>query len=212
MSQKRIFQHPLAKIPLVGILLFLILFLHSSTLYPGGSQADANSVGYDWINNYWCNLMNEIAMNGESNPARPFAISGMIILCGSLFLFFNQFAAKMITSKPQKLIVKGCALGSMVSAALMFTEFHDILTMLSSLFGFVVIVAILRYLFLSDLKFYKITAILILALLAVNNYIYYTKQFIEVLPVLQKVSIGVVLFWIIGMNRVISLPKDVQSR
>jgi hypothetical protein len=62
--------------------------MYASMLYPGGSQADLQSVGYDWIHNYWCNLMNDQAMNGQSNPAKPFAVVAMVILCLSLLVFF----------------------------------------------------------------------------------------------------------------------------
>ena len=41
----------LAYLPIIGILLFWVLFIYAATLYPGGSQADSNSVGYDWVNN-----------------------------------------------------------------------------------------------------------------------------------------------------------------
>lgn len=69
-------QNPLIinTIPFLGIILFSILYYYSSTLYPGGSQADINTIGFDWVNNYWCNLMNEKGMNGELNQARSFAI------------------------------------------------------------------------------------------------------------------------------------------
>ncbi|MGB5430515.1 MAG: hypothetical protein WBM94_12640, partial [Eudoraea sp.] len=60
-------------LPTVGILIFIGLYIYAASLYPGGSQLDSNSLGFDWMNNYWCNLMNENGMNGLENPARPFA-------------------------------------------------------------------------------------------------------------------------------------------
>jgi len=74
-------------IPLFGALLFIIFYIIAITLYPGGSQADISSKGFSWMNNYWCNLLNEKAMNGEYNTARPFAIAGMLLLCISMAAF-----------------------------------------------------------------------------------------------------------------------------
>ncbi len=61
-------------------------------LYPGGSQVDVNSKGFSWINNYWCNLLNENAISGQHNPGRPIALTGMAVLCFSLSFFLVCFA------------------------------------------------------------------------------------------------------------------------
>lgn len=36
---------------LLGIIISLLLLLVATLYYPGGSQYDKNSVGYDWKNN-----------------------------------------------------------------------------------------------------------------------------------------------------------------
>lgn len=77
-------------VPVFGISLFAVLYFIATQYYPGGSQADVKSIGFSWQHNYWCNLLNENAMNGQANPARPIAISAMIILCFSLtYFWFN---------------------------------------------------------------------------------------------------------------------------
>jgi hypothetical protein len=63
-------------LPLYSIFLSLILLGVSVSLYPGGSQANLHSVGYDWKNNYLSNLFGEKAMNGPENASRPWAIAG----------------------------------------------------------------------------------------------------------------------------------------
>ena len=100
---------------------FVGLYVFAASLYPGGSQANMNSVGFDWFNNYWCNLMNEKAMNGLENPARPIAITAMIILCASLLLFFIQFAKHYVKNRTWKMIIQILGTLSMISAALIFT-------------------------------------------------------------------------------------------
>ena len=174
--------------------------MYASMLYPGGSQADLQSVGYDWINNYWCNLMNDQAMNGQPNPAKPFAVVAMVILCLSLLVFFIQFALVFEGGKIWGHIIKWNAILSMSFAMLMFTAYHDVMTMLSSIFGLFVVIGIIRAVYRSNLTIYKIGGFLCLVLLGINNYIYYSLDGIVVLPLVQKITFVVVLIWILGLN------------
>ncbi len=187
-------------IPFIGIIIFVALYIYTSTLYPGGSQADLQSVGYDWIHNYWCNLMNDQAMNGQSNPAKPFAVDAMVILCLSLLVFFMQFALVFEGGKTWGQIIKWNAILSMSFAMLMFTAYHDVMTMLSSIFGLFVVIGIIRAVYKSNLTIYKIGGFLCLVLLGINNYIYYSLDGIGVLPLVQKITFVVVLIWILGLN------------
>lgn len=187
-------------IPLVGIIVFIALYIYASILYPGGSQADLQSIGYDWINNYWCNLMNDQAMNGQPNPAKPFAVVAMVVLCISLLVFFMQFALVFEGGKIWGHIIKWNAILSMSFAMLMFTAYHDVMTMLSSIFGLFVVIGIIRAVFRSNLMIYKIGGFLCLVLLGINNYIYYSRDGIGVLPLVQKITFVVVLIWILGLN------------
>lgn len=194
----------ISRIPVLGILLFAILFLYSSCLYPGGSQADIHSVGFDWINNYWCNLMNEKGMNGEPNPARKWAILAMFLLCMALGVFFWQFSEFLTSSKFWKRSIKIGGILSMLFAVFMFTEYHDLVTVLSSLCGLVAVVGVIKEIYYSHMHLYKLTGFVCLLLLALNNVIYYSQAYIEWLPLLQKVTFAVVLLWVLGVNRVIS--------
>ncbi|HMR87767.1 MAG TPA: hypothetical protein PKD51_06420 [Saprospiraceae bacterium] len=187
-------------IPLVGITIFVALYLYSSMLYPGGSQADLQSVGYDWVHNYWCNLMDDQAINGRPNPAKPFAILAMIILCLSLLVFFMQFALVFEDGKIWGHIIKWNATLSMSFAMFMFTSHHDVMTMLSSLFGLFVVIGIIRAVYRSNLSIYKIGGFICLVLLGINNYIYYSLGGIAFLPLVQKITFVVVLIWILGLH------------
>ena len=208
MIKKKGSQYQIANlIPVIGIVIFVGLYIFSSTLYPGGSQANLNSEGFDWINNYWCNLMNEKGMNGQPNPAKPYSIIAMIILCLSLMFFFIQFAQIYSKSKIWKRIIKTSGIISMSFAILIFTKYHDLMTTLSSIFGLFVVIGIIKEVYKSKLSIYKITGVICILILGLNNYIYYTQQFIEVLPLLQKITFAIVLLWIIGLNFEINKKK-----
>ena len=52
---------------LIGIVIANILLLVAMFTYPGGSQIDLDSIGYDFINNYFCDLFGIEAQNGMEN-------------------------------------------------------------------------------------------------------------------------------------------------
>ncbi|GAB5398903.1 MAG: hypothetical protein Aureis2KO_04880 [Aureisphaera sp.] len=144
--------------------------------------------------------MNENGMNGQENPARPFAISGIIILCSSLALFFFLFTKNFVESTFWKSIIKTLGTLSMISTVLIFTKYHDIMTTISSIFGVLVVVGIIRAIYKSDLNVFKISGIVCIVLLGINNLIYYSEYYIEYLPLIQKITFALVLSWIVGLN------------
>ena len=187
-------------LPIFGIIIYVLLYCYSATLYPGGSQADLNTSGFDWVNNYWCNLMNEVGMNGRRNPARPFAITATITICFSLMFFIFQFAKAFSKNKIWRKSIQFSGIFSTSLAMLIFTKYHDLMICLSSFFGAFVMIGIVKEIYWSNLTIYKIWGVGCLLLLIVNNYIYYTWHGITYLPLLQKITLGIVLAWVAGLN------------
>ena len=149
-------------------------------------------------------------MNGLENPARPIAISAMIILCSSLALFFFQFAQHFVHSRVWKAIIQISGTLSMIAAVLIFTEFHDIMTTISSIFGVLVVVGVIQTIYKSDLTFFKVSGIVCVLLLGVNNLIYYSGIFINFLPLIQKITFILVLAWIVGLNLKMKDKNELQ--
>ena len=187
-------------LPTLGITLFIGLYIYAAQLYPGGSQANKQSIGFSWMHNYWCNLTSDISINGAENPASPIAISAMAVLCFSLMVFFIQFATFFSKHLVWKRIITIGGIGSMLSATFIFTAYHDLMTTLSSLFGVFAIIGILKEIYQHSSKPYKLTGLGCLLLLGLNNLIYYSKFYIVYLPLLQKITFAMVLLWIIALN------------
>ena len=148
--------------------------------------------------------MNEKATNGALNPARPIAIFAQVLLCLSLMIFFIQFGEVYEENKWWERGIKIGGILSMFFAILIFTPYHDLMTLISSFFGVFVVIGIIRAIYKSDLRGYKITGIGCILLLGLNNYIYYTTHFLEWLPLIQKITFFLVLIWILGLNKVIN--------
>lgn len=125
--------------PFFGTIVFICLYIIATFYYPGGSQVDKYSNGFSWSNNYWCNLLNETSINGKHNPARPIAISAMVILCLSLANFWYIFPEKTATKKSIRLTIQISGALAMTISLFLFTSFHDIIIIVASLFGMLAI-------------------------------------------------------------------------
>ena len=184
---------------LIGITASLLLLFISTSYYPGGSQQDKNTIGYDMKNNYLCNLFNEKAVNGMANPSRPWAVLGMFVLCVSFAAFFIRFSKK-IPSKSSAHIIKYAGISAMFFAFLVTTAYHDIMTTIGSIFYLLAIFYISVYVFMSKLFWLKILSIACLLTLYINNYIYYSGNGLDILPIMQKISLGLNLTWIMVLE------------
>lgn len=186
--------------PLMGIGAFIQLYLVATLLYPGGSQANPQSIGFSWLHNYWCNLFNVEAINGQLNPARPVALLAMLILCVSLAMLWyilpNLFAFNRISSK----IIQGTGLLSMLLAGLIFTPYHDLFINLAGLLGLITLLYTFSGLYQGQYKNLFWLGCSCLALMGLNNYIYYTRDQLYWLPSLQKLTFALFLSWVSLLN------------
>lgn len=185
---------------IIGITLFVLLYIFSAALYPGGSQADLTSEGFDWVHNYWCNLLNTEAMNGRPNPARPYAITATIVLCGSIAVFLYQFSGALELTARWQQTIRVSGLSSMACATLIFTRWHDLMTILASMFGLVALMGVIIGLINNKMHTFLRWAGLCILLMGVNNYIYYSGHYLVALPLLQKLTFLVVLSWVVALS------------
>jgi len=182
-------------IPLWGAILYAALYVVAANYYPGGSPMDKNAVGFSWMDNYWCNLLNEIAINGQPNPARPIALAAMAVICLSLAFFWYLFPRDIPFGKAPKLIIQGSGIMAMVVAAFIATSFHNIVIYLASLFGVIALIG--TFIGLVKMKWHRLFRIGLanLVLVALNNYLYYTKGLLLYLPLIQKITFAFFLIW-----------------
>jgi hypothetical protein len=165
--------------------------------YPGGSQIDKNSIGFSWVNNYWCNLLNDTAINGHPNPAKPIAMAGMLVLCLTLAYFWFLFPREMSLNNNWKNTIQFSGAASMVIAFFLFTDFnHDLVTNLASIFGLIATVGTFVGLYQSKWKKLFVFGLFNILLVCLNNYVYYNKDMIVYLPVIQKISFASFLIWV----------------
>lgn len=126
-------------------------------------------------------------------------MGGMLCLCSSMAMFFYRFSTKISVPTSAK-IIKYCGLGSMIFSFLLITPYHDLMTTISSILALVALFYMTISIFKSKLTLLKIVSMGCLAILYLNNYIYYSHQFLQYLPVLQKFSFLIVSGLIISLD------------
>jgi hypothetical protein len=188
-------------LPISGTLIFVLLYFFAAFFYPGGSQVDRKSIGFSWINNYWCNLLNETAINGQPNTAKPIALTGMFILCFTLSFFWFIFPTQIKISKTLKLIIQVSGILAMTVAFFLFTHLnHNLITNLASSLGALATIGTLIGLYKNKLFGLFAFGLFNVLLVALNNLCYYNKELIVYLPLIQKISFVTFLIWICSIN------------
>jgi hypothetical protein len=187
-------------LPVAGILVFVLLYFTAAILYPGGSDFDKTAKGFSWRHNYWCELLASTAQNGRPNTARPVAIAAMAVLVISLIVFWYQIPGIFMPDTKGKTIIRSGGMGSMLVTPLLFTGFHDTVITIAGLFGCIAIILLLTRLFRHRMYGFFGWGILCLLLCFINNYVYYTKDFFYYLPVIQKISFVVFLYWFTSLT------------
>jgi hypothetical protein len=190
-----------------GISLFVCLYFAATFLYPGGSQTDTYSSGFSWTDNYWCNLLDTKAINGELNDARPFAFAAMIVLCITLTLFWYLFPVFAGMGKVKIQIIRYAGLASMGTAFFLIIGPHDMIINAASLFGLVSVFGTLAGLYHLKWDWLLRMGIFNLIMVGINNICYYNKSLLIYLPVVQKITFLFFLLWISLISLSLSKSK-----
>jgi hypothetical protein len=187
-------------LPVLGIGLFIVLYIIAAYLYPGGSDADKTAIGFSWQHNYWCELLATQAQNGKTNTARPVAITAMMVLAISLIIFWYRipllFLERIIGGKA----MQWSGIGSMVVLPLLLTDSHDMVINSAALLGCIGIIILMTNLIKHKMYLLFYIGMICLLLCAVNNYVYYTKKLLHNLPVIQKISFLIFLLWFVLLS------------
>jgi glucan phosphoethanolaminetransferase (alkaline phosphatase superfamily) len=210
-AQKQQSNKLLQLTPILGTVLFIILYFIATLFYPGGSQANKYGPGFSWAHNYWCNLLNDFAINGQPNPAKPIAMAGMLVLCITLALFWIIFPKQLKLNKALSASIQISGILAMSIAILLFTHInHDLITNLASFFGLTATVGTFIGLYQKKWMHLFTFGLFNILLVVINNYFYYNPGLVVYLPVVQKISFLFFLIWIclmsINLSRLQQVP------
>ena len=183
-------------IPVLGFFIFIILFAVATEIYPGGTNDNRFLRKYSWTENYICDLSHDEALNGEKNSAQTIYIIAMTVLCLSITILIIKFAYEYAFSRFLKTALNISAIGFMVSAITLFTKFHDNVVHLALLFSLCANTFLLFNLFKIRWLFVFNFGIFCCLLLMMNYYIFLSKLLIDLLPLIQKITLLMFLLWL----------------
>ena len=171
---------------LAGIIVSMLLLLIATVVYPGGSLADKNSIGFQWSRNFISNLFAEKAINGADNTARVWAGAGMVLLSASFAVFFVRFSKK-IPNKGAANVIKYLGAGNMLFNCLIATPLHDIMVVIASTLLLVSLFYITVFVMQTKLHWLKLACAVCMLLYYITIFLY-GSTFRGPLPVMQKVT------------------------
>ena len=121
----------------------------------------------------------------------------MFILCLTLTFFWFIFPKQINVGKSLKLIIQISGALAMIVAFFLFTSInHDIITNLASSFGAIATVGTFIGLYKNNCRRLFFFGLFNILLVVLNNYVYYNKDLIIYLPVVQKITFATFLLWI----------------
>ena len=183
---------------LLGIIISVILIVIATTLYPGGSFFDKNSIGFDWTKNFMSNLFAAKAVNGADNPSMIWADAGMILLSISLAIFFIRFS-KRIPNKGAANVIRYLGVVGMICKFLIVTPMHDIMVTISATLFLVCIFYITVFVFKSRLHLFKFLCVITLLIFYYTLFLYGSGHF-DTLPIMQKLTFASTILLVLGLE------------
>lgn len=150
--------------------------------------------GYDWSRDYLSTLF-----RSESTGARMAAIAGMLLLCGSIAAVFVRLA-RAASSPVAATILRVGGIGSAVYAFLAVTPMHDLMVTISLVFFVFADLALLRALYLGREAGFLVAGSVCFALLTASSAIYYSQQFMFLLPWAQRTLFALLAVWLVMLD------------
>lgn len=187
-------------LPLIGMVLFVLLYILAAFHYPGGSWNYVNHSGFSFRHNYLCDLLDEHAINGMPNAAKYYARLSLGVLCSSILMIW-YFLPNLCTIKSVNLkIMRYSGFLSLGVTLFLASATHDTIVRIAGVFGVVAIMSVCIELYRA--KRYKISGLGLFCFIifCLNYYIYETELYIEILPRIQKITFLSFMFWFIILD------------
>ena len=171
---------------LIGVVISLILMIIATSIYPGGSIFDKNSVGFNWTKNFISNLFATKALNGFENSSRIWACLGMIILPFSYAIFFINMSKKL-PEKNAGNIIKYGGVANILFMFLIVTPLHDLMLNISITLFWTCIFIVTVFILQTQLYLFKFFCVVCLVIFYYSIYLWAISDW-DLLPTMQKVN------------------------
>jgi hypothetical protein len=172
--------------------------VHATSVYPGGSFINKNSMGFDWTKIFFSNLFQEKATNGNDNSSRVWAIIGMAFHSVGYGIFFINMANKM-SYKHVSMVLMIVGLANIFFNFLIATPLHDIMITVSSTLSLIGLFYITVFTLKTRLHVLKISCIICMLTFYYTLYLYGAGDW-GLLAIMQKISLICSIILILGLE------------
>jgi len=185
---------------MIGFALFIVFYLIASLNYPGGSYTHPGQIGFSITDNYLCDLLDNLALNGEINSSKIYARISLGFLCSGILLFWFHLPKLFIRKTKTLEIMRISGIASMLTTIFLASGNHDVVTRIAGLLGAIAMSLAFVELYKSGFKKFSAFGICCLFLILMNYYMYETGFLRPALPLIQKVTTIACLLWFVLLN------------
>ena len=106
-------RRPMFALTMFGCVQFVVLSTIAMVFYPGGTYADANTVGYSFWANFFSDLGRTVTTSGEPNTVSYVLFTVALAFSGLVLIAFFLAAPGLFTraTSPRRLAVAGSVIG-----------------------------------------------------------------------------------------------------
>tara|TARA_R110002167_G_scaffold116792_2_gene292226 strand:+ start:528 stop:1124 length:597 start_codon:yes stop_codon:yes gene_type:complete len=185
---------------MIGIVLFLLLYLMATFSYPGGSFLAPDHHGFSFWHNYLCDLLDDYAINGEVNTARYLARGSLLALCVGLIVLWYRLPELFSPKSTNQLVMQFSGLAALFTILFLTAGTHDITIRIAGVLGVVAFATCIIALFKAHYWRHYIFGVFCFFVFMANYYIYETGIHIDSLPIIQKITFTLFLIWFLSLN------------
>lgn len=183
---------------LICLVISAFFIVIATSVYPGGSLLDKNSIGFDWSKNFISNLFAEKAINGSENTSRIWALIGIIFHSFGYGIFFINMSKK-ITVRSAATVLKLVGAANVLFTFLIATPLHDIMVTISSTLFLIGLFYITVFMLRTKLHFFKFACIICLLTFYYTLFLYGSGDW-GLLAIMQKVSFISSMLLVLGLE------------
>jgi hypothetical protein len=197
--------------PTIGVIAFALLFYYATLLYPGGSYFDRSLTSFSWLQNYWCDLLDNPTITHKDNPAKVIASAAMLVIAISVSLFWIISIQLHANLKQHRLIQLSGSLGIFSMLLLLIDGYHNIGLSFAGVFSLLAFSLTLINAY--QQRFMRLFFLACVAIfLSVLSYsLFFSRYYTFALPVIQKLNFLAIGVWMIATNMAVYKQKMVLT-
>ena len=183
-------RRALRALPMTSVISGTALLGLATTWHPGG---------YRWSEHTISALFQPATPSGVVNPARPFAVLGVLTVMSGIALLFHLVSSQTSSPFHKKAIQIG-GVASTAFATLTVTLLHDLMVGLALVCFVVALSAVLHTLYRERLLGLFAIGVLFIAFELGTAVLYFGQVFLEFLPAGQKAAMVLIGLWLFAVE------------